>query len=195
MTPMPRTQLYLIRHGEQDPATDHATGGGLSALGREQADRLGRRLGTVPFSAIHHSPLVRAAQTAEVVADHLPQVPRHACDFVADRTPVPSPRQRGQYPDRWLAWLDGVPEDERDVDATALRAAVEHFGVTHSEDRYELLITHNFVIGWFVRHTLDAPVWRWIGLQQDNCAITIVQWDSDRPPTLVSFNDTGHLAS
>jgi WD40 repeat protein len=26
-----------------------------------------------------------------------------------------------------------------------------------------------------------------------NCAITIVQWDSDPPPTLVSFNDTGHL--
>ena len=76
---------------------------------------------------------------------------------------------------------------------TALQAAVEHFGVTGEEDRYELLITHNFVIGWFVRHVLDAPVWRWIGLNQANCAITIVQWDSDRPPTLVSFNDTGHL--
>jgi probable phosphoglycerate mutase len=40
---------------------------------------------------------------------------------------------------------------------------------------------------------LDAPVWRWIGLNQAHCAITIVQWDSDRPPTLVSFNDIGHL--
>ena len=49
------------------------------------------------------------------------------------------------------------------------------------------------MIGWFVRHVLDAPVWRWIGLDQANCAITIVQWESDRPPTLVSFNDTGHL--
>lgn len=55
------------------------------------------------------------------------------------------------------------------------------------------LITHNFVIEWFVRHMLDAAVWRWIGLNQANCAITIVQWDSDRPPTLVSFNDTGDL--
>ena len=48
-------------------------------------------------------------------------------------------------------------------------------------------------LGWFVRHVLDAPVWRWIGLNQDNCAITIVQWESGRPPTLVGFNDTGHL--
>jgi broad specificity phosphatase PhoE len=190
---MARTQLYLARHGEQDRAPGHAADGGLSQLGREQADRLGRRLRAVPFLAIHHSPLARAAQTADIVAGHLPQVPRHACDFVADRTPVPSAGRRDRYPDRWLAWLDGVPGDERDEDATALQAAVEHFRVTGDNDRYELLITHNFVIGWFVRHVLDAPVWRWIGLDQANCAITIVQWDSDQPPALVSFNDTGHL--
>ncbi|MEV4118705.1 histidine phosphatase family protein [Micromonospora sp. NPDC049645] len=65
--------------------------------------------------------------------------------------------------------------------------------MTGEQDRNELLITHNFVIGWFVRHVLDAPEWRWIGLHQANCAITVVRWDSDRPPTLVSFNDTEHL--
>lgn len=187
---MARTQLYLVRHGEQDLV---APDGGLSQLGRLQADRLGQRLGRVPFSAIHYSALVRAAQTAEIVAGHLPQVPRHPCDFVTDRTPVPSAGQRGQYPDRWLPWLDEVPDEERDEDATALRAAIEHFGVVDSADRRELLITHNFVISWFVRHMLDAPVWRWIGLNQENCGLTIVQWDSDRPPTLVTFNDTGHL--
>lgn len=190
---MARTQLYLVRHGEQDRASGHAQGGGLSQLGREQADRLGGRLRTVPFSAVHYSPMARAAETADIVCSHLPQVPQHACDFVADRTPVPSTGQREQYPGRWLAWLDGVPADERDEDATALGAAVEHFGITGDNDRRELLITHNFVIGWFVRHVLDAPVWRWIGLNQANCAITIVQWDSDQLPTLVSFNDTGHL--
>jgi len=190
---MSKTLLYVVRHGEQDPASEHAADGGLSRLGRVQAERLGRRLRKVAFSAIHHSPLTRAAQTADIVAGHLPQVPRHACAYVTDRTPVPSAQQADQYPQRWHAWLDGVPEDERDVDAVALRAAVEHFGVVGDTDRHELLITHNFVIGWFVRHVLDAPQWRWIGLNQANCAITILLWDSDRPPTLVSFNDTGHL--
>ncbi|MCA2219491.1 histidine phosphatase family protein [Jidongwangia harbinensis] len=190
---MARTQLYLVRHGEQDANADHVSTGDLSPLGREQADRLGQRLRAVPFAAIHHSPLLRAAQTAEVVASHLLQAPRHVCDFVVDRTPVPSDECRDQYPERWYAWLDGVPDDERDPDAVALQSAVEHFGVTGREDRIELLITHNFVIGWFVRHVLDAPVWRWIGLNQANCAITIVQWESERAPTLVSFNDTGHL--
>lgn len=187
---MARTWLHLVRHGEHDPASGHR---GLSPAGRRQADRLGRRLRTVAFSAIHHSPLARATETADIVAGHLPQVPRHACDLVRDRTPVPSAGRRDLYPDRWLDWLDGVPADERDEDATALLAAVDHFGVTGDRDRHELLITHNFVIGWFVRHVLDAPVWRWIGLNQDNCAITVVRWDPDRPPALVSFNDTGHL--
>jgi len=188
-----RTRLYLVRHGEQEHVSGHAPHGGLSELGREQADRVGRRLREVPFVAIHHSPLTRATQTADVVAGHLPMAPRHACDFVADRTPVPSIGQRDQYPGRWHTWLDGVPDDERDEDATALRAAVSHFGVTSDTDRHELLITHNFVIGWFVRHMLDAPTWRWIGLNQANGAISIVQWDTDRPPTLITFNDTGHL--
>lgn len=89
---------------------------------------LGLRLRDIPFAAIHHSPLPRAAQTADVVAGYLPRVPRRACDLVSDRTPVPSPQQRTAYPDRFLAWLDAVPGDERDEDAVALRGAVTHFG-------------------------------------------------------------------
>jgi probable phosphoglycerate mutase len=183
---MARTRLFLVRHGQATAEND-----GLSPLGREQADRLGRRLGAVPFAAIHHSPLARAAETAAVVGGHLPGVPAHVCDHVADRTPVPS--NPDTYPQRWHAWLDGVPADERDVDAVALRAAVAHFGVAGPTDRDELLVTHAFVIGWFVRHVLDAPEWRWMGLNHDNCGLTIVQWETGRPPMLVSYNDTGHL--
>lgn len=190
---MARTLLYLVRHGEQDAASDHTADGDLSDLGRQQAHQLGRRLRDVPFRAIHHSPLARAAQTADVVAGYLPDVPRHACDHVADRTPVPSRARRAAYPEHLLPWLDDVPQAERDEDATGLQAAVAHFGTTTEQDRCELLITHNFVIGWFVRHALDAPSWRWISLNQANCGLTIVRWDTDRPPALVCFNDVGHL--
>jgi probable phosphoglycerate mutase len=178
-----RTRLYLVRHGEQDSGAE-----GLSGLGREQAHRLGRRLARTPFDAIHHSAKPRAAETAEIVGGYLTGVPAHACDFVADRTPYPS--DRSQYPQRWRDWFDGVPENERDRDAEALDEAVSHFrGVGGTA----LLVTHNFVIGWFVRHVMDAPRWRWLGLNQANCAITIVEWVPERPPVLVSFGDTGHL--
>ena len=190
---MARTALYLVRHGEQDPSTDHAIDSGLSAVGREQAERLGQRLRTLPFAHIHHSPLQRAAQTAGIIADHLHGVPIHACDHVADRTPVPGPGRESDYPDRYQPWFDQVPPAERDEDAAGVRAAVAHFGVVGDKDRNELLVTHNFVIGWFVRHVLDAPTWRWLGLNQDNCGLTIVAWETGRPPALVSFNDVGHL--
>lgn len=65
--------------------------------------------------------------------------------------------------------------------------------VTGANDRRELLITHNFVIGWFVRHALDAPAWRWMGLNRAHCALTIIQIGPGLPPILIAFNDAGHL--
>lgn len=56
------------------------------------------------------------------------------------------------------------------------------------------IVTHNFVIGWIVRSVLDAPWWRWIGLHQDHGAITTIEWSSDRPARLVTFNERRHLA-
>jgi len=70
---------------------------------------------------------------------------------------------------------------------------VNHWGRVGDADRHKLVVTHNFVIGWAVRHALDAPYWRWLGLNQFNCGLTIVQWRSDAPPTPVSFNEFGHL--
>ena len=53
--------------------------------------------------------------------------------------------------------------------------------------------THNFVIGWFVRHVFDAPEWRWLGLNQANCGLTIIRIRSAKPPVLVAHNDLAHL--
>ncbi|MEV0897138.1 histidine phosphatase family protein [Actinoplanes sp. NPDC049802] len=173
------TELYLVRHGQAGDDGD------LSALGREQADRAGRRLSAVAFDAIHHSATPRAAQTAEIIGRHVP-APGHVCDHMLDRTPYPS--DRSGYPQGRHSWLDEVPVEERDPDAERLRAAVDHLGATGASDRRELLITHNFVIGWFVRHVMDAPEWRWMSLYQDNCALTVLRWAGGRPPAMISFN-------
>ena len=51
--------LYLVRHGDASPHD-----GPLSPAGQERARLTGRRLKDVPFSAVYHGPLPRAAQTA-----------------------------------------------------------------------------------------------------------------------------------
>lgn len=106
---------------------------------------------------------------------------------------MPSAARRSDDPDRWLPWLDRVPDNERDEDATDLRGTVAHFSVTGEEDRCELLITHNLVIGWFVSQVLQTPVYGWIGLNSANCGLTIIKWDSSEAPEVLTFNDTGHL--
>jgi broad specificity phosphatase PhoE len=188
------TLLYLVRHAEQhhSPAGEDPDSG-LSPRGEQQAHQLGRRLAGVPFDVVRHSPARRAAQTAQILGSYLPGVPLSRCDLLRDRTPMPSADQASAVPPRYRPFLDKVPAQERDPAAGHLNDAVGQLAVTGTKDRHELLITHNFVIGWFVRHALDAPAWRWMGLNQFNCALTIIQIHPDLPPMLITFNDLGHL--
>jgi len=192
---MATTLLYLVRHGEQQraPSDGENPGLGLSALGEEQARYLGRRLASVPFDVVRHGPARRAAETAAILSRYLPGVPVRESDLLADRTPVPVPGQEGPVPARYRGFLDTVPADERDPGGARLDDAVARLAVTAAVDRCELLVTHNFVIGWFVRHVMDAPWWRWMGLNQFNCALTIIKVSDGEPPALVTFNDVGHL--
>lgn len=68
---------------------------------------------------------------------------------------------------------------ERSLGASLARAAIGQFAGPPGEgppgdDVHELVITHNFLIGWFVAHALHAPDWRWIGLNRGvgNGAVT-----------------------
>jgi probable phosphoglycerate mutase len=54
-------------------------------------------------------------------------------------------------------------------------------------------VTHNFLIGWLVSQALAAPSWRWLGLNQMNCALSVIAYRAGLPPALISFNDAGHL--
>ncbi len=60
-------------------------------------------------------------------------------------------------------------------------------------DVHELLITHNFVIAWFVREALQAPEWRWMTLNQAHCGLTVLAQRHRAPWTVLSHNDLAHL--
>src|SRR3954469_13786561 len=66
--------VLLIRHAHTDALgrvlTGRTPGVTLSALGRGQADRLGRALAPLPLAAIYTSPLERATATAQAIAAH-----------------------------------------------------------------------------------------------------------------------------
>jgi broad specificity phosphatase PhoE len=137
---------------------------GLTAAGRRQAALLGERLADVPLSRISHSPLARAVETARIVALSLPGVPVEVAPELDDADPTEDP--------------------------AGAAAMVARFGRPPAD---ELVITHAFQVGWFVRDALDAPASRWVGLNQCNAGLTVLGYRDGRPPSVMVFNDVSHL--
>ncbi|WP_428949974.1 histidine phosphatase family protein [Streptomyces sp. cg35] len=184
--------LYLTRHGE---ATDDETE--LTARGRRQAELLGERLRQTPLSVIHHGPLPRARQTAQLIHGRLDQVPVRCSEFAGDYLPyLPN---RDELPpgtaDATLERLAQFPREAREGGPGLAQAALARLTgpVEGDQPRHELVVTHNFLVAWLVRDALDAPSWRWIGLSHANAALTVIRYAPDRPASLLVYNDTGHL--
>ncbi|MFH8259569.1 histidine phosphatase family protein [Streptomyces roseolus] len=184
--------LYVTRHGEAAPDES-----GLTEAGRRQAVLLGERLRGVPLAAVHHGPLPRAAETARLIGEQLDGVPVGVCEEAGDYVPyVPSREELpGEAADAMLGFLEGFPAEERARGAELAAEAVARFTgpVEGDEPRHELLVTHNFLVGWLVRAALDAPAWRWMGVNQANAALTVIRYAPGRPPSVLVLNDTRHL--
>ncbi|MGW1774192.1 histidine phosphatase family protein [Streptomyces sp. NPDC002104] len=192
MTGTATRYLYLVRHGEA--ASEES---GLTESGRRQAVLLGRRLRDVPLAAVHHGPLPRAEQTARLIGDQLEDVPLHVSDVAGDY--VPHLPARDELPadcaDLFLRFLAGTTEEEQEHGGALARQALDRFTgpVEGDVDRHELVVTHNFLVAWLVRDAMDAPHWRWLGLNHANAALTVIRYAPGRPASVLVSNDMRHL--
>ncbi|MEO6942540.1 MAG: histidine phosphatase family protein [Terrimesophilobacter sp.] len=182
--------LYLVRHGEQKDAEHGMPDGPLSARGKRQARAIASRLSSVPFDAAWHSPLQRAQETAQIMTKNMPNLEAKPSALLMDCIPSgPTP----ELPHAFEPFFGAVTTEEIDAGQAQMADAVSEWLSPARGERHELLITHNFVIAWFVREVFGAPEWRWMGLNQANCGLTIIRVRSAKPPVLVTHNDLGHL--
>ncbi|MFD1544965.1 histidine phosphatase family protein [Nonomuraea guangzhouensis] len=186
---MTTRHLYLARHGAADAF------GQLTGIGRRQSGLLGERLAGLPVDAVWHSPLPRAAACAYELARHLPNVPVAEAAELIDHVPyVPSP---AETPPSWAGFFDGYDATEAASGHRLAEALVARFakapGATAQADTHEVLVTHAYPIAWLLRHALDAPPSRWLGLNSANTALTVIEYRDRLPPTIVMFNDMSHL--
>ena len=179
--------LYLVRHGDASPHD-----GPLSAIGREQAQLVGERLRPVPLTAICHGPLPRAAQTAAIIADGFPAVPRSVSELAGDYVP---PADDPDLPASYANFLASYTPAERARGRELARAALDRFTQVGPADgdTHELVVTHNFLIGWLVSQAMIGPAWRWLGVNQMNAGLSVIAYSHVLPPRLLSFNDAAHL--
>ncbi len=97
--------------------------------------------------------------------------------------------------DAVVRFLAQVPEEERARGPELARQALAMFTgpVGGDRARHELVVTHNFLIGWLVRAALDAPAWRWTSVNQGNTALTVIRYAPGRPSSVLVHNDVRHL--
>jgi probable phosphoglycerate mutase len=144
----------------------------------------------VPFTGAWHSPLERAAETAAIMTASMPSLDSQPSALLFDCIPSgPTP----DMPQAFRPWFGSVTEAEIEAGSAQVADAAAEWLTPSMETRHDLLITHNFVIGWFVREVFEAPAWRWMGTNQANCGLTIIRVRSAKAPELVTHNDLGHL--
>lgn len=182
--------LYLVRHGEQQDAEHGLPDGPLSARGKRQAKAIAERLGGVPFTGAWHSPLQRAQETARIMTKSMPSLTVQPSALLFDCIPSgPTP----DMPHVFEPFFGAISAEQIEAGQAQMADAVAEWLAPSREDRNDLLITHNFVIAWFVREVFNAPAWRWMGINQANCGLTIIRVRSAKPPVLIAHNDLGHL--
>lgn len=197
------TRLLLVRHGE---STGNALGivqghidYELSALGRLQAEATALALRPLKLDAVFTSPLLRAVQTAEVIAresgvkaELLPDVREYGMGAasgltwmeVQERFPeVVAARRRGErmaYPG----------EEGRDVFHTRLSAALE---LLSTRTGTVALVAHGGVINAVCARAFGIPPARRGVFQVFNCSITEILLDPHGKMAVHRQNDVCHL--
>ncbi|WP_341975098.1 histidine phosphatase family protein [Microbacterium sp. LTA6] len=182
--------IYLVRHGEHQDAEHGLTDGPLSPRGQRQAELIADRLSGLPLDAVWHSPLLRANETARAIAARLPSVDPEPTALLFDCVPT---GMTEETPAAFEPFFGSITEAEIEAGRAQMADAVNEFLVRKTGEVHEVLITHNFVISWFVREVLGTPEWRWMTLNQAHCGLTVIAQKQGRPWTLLTHNDTGHL--
>jgi serine/threonine-protein phosphatase PGAM5 len=167
--------LVLLRHGQYE-----AEGvGSLTSLGRDQARASARYLKTLPIDAVWASTLVRARETAEIVAGALGKTYRTTRIL-----------REGLY-----SKVEGypVPASERQEDRERADRAFAQFFRKSRRDRTELIVCHGNLIRYLVCRALRAPVPTWLRMTTSHCGLTRILVRGTGAVRVVSYNETSHL--
>ena len=180
--------IWLVRHGEynHDDPRDAAVGKGLVPIGVAQARLLGARLQAtgIAFDAFDTSPLTRARQTAEVLAEDLAglaprTVPEIAeCTMATRRTEIVA------------------DEDPAEMKACAARLDdffAKRFVPSPDRERNELVVCHGNVIRYLVTKALGVDTAAWLEMSVHNASLTVIRVEADGRFKVIAVGDSGHL--
>jgi alpha-ribazole phosphatase len=199
-------KLFLIRHGQTDSNVEGRYQGSLDTSltekGIEQAAAAKKYLTKVSFSNIYSSPLKRAIQSAEIIAEDTGLDIR----IKKDLREIDFGKWEGmkfgeinaKYRQDYQNWLED-PYNSPPTGGESFGSVIERSNKTvkgivdHNPDNSSVaIITHGGVILALIVNWLQIPSQCWRSLIQRQGAINIVVIDRDFP-YISSINYTGHI--
>jgi broad specificity phosphatase PhoE len=184
---MAHRYLYLVRHGQHQPGLNDESP--LTPLGEEQSLLTARALCDIPFNVVYHSPARRAVQTAEVIAEAMPDAMLYPSELLRECVPSIPPRLEAFY-------TNANRPNQLDIDNCARRfglAAERFLKPAAGADIYELMVCHGNIMRFFVARALQVHPDVWVNMLVNNCGVTRLLVDEDGETYLISHNDIGHM--
>ncbi|HZE50044.1 MAG TPA: bifunctional RNase H/acid phosphatase [Jatrophihabitantaceae bacterium] len=200
------TRFVLVRHAATEHSVLRRFSGRndlpLSDIGERQAAALARRASTFgEVAAVVSSPLRRATQSAELIADTLALGVSANDGFIEsdfgawEGLTLDEVQQR--WPQELSAWIssaDAGPPNGESFAAVARRVRrardeliAKHPGAT------VVVVSHVTPIKTLLRLALDAPVSAMSRMFLDPASVSIVNYYPDGTPSVRLVNDTSHL--
>lgn len=193
--------LLIIRHGRPQRMEDLTTTADppLTDVGHRQAEAVARFLLGEPIDHIVSSPMQRARQTAQPLADALGMDAEIIADLVEiDKDAnhyVPMEEVKASGGEAWQAIVDDPISIHGDVDIEAFADTVTAaFGrvIKDNPGRTVAVFCHAMVTMQFLRRILGYEEVH--GLRTDYASVTRVQASSTKGVRSIrSVNETGHL--
>lgn len=207
---MPPTRLILCRHGESEDNRAGRFGGHgpapLTERGRAQAQATGLRLLQAGADVLYSSDLVRARETAEIIARQLSLTPQ--------LTPALRERSVGvftgltfddactRFPEEHKVLLrrepDATPpEGESYLQCRARAAAFLDQAMAQHAGQCVVMVSHHLTLHLLMLHilgvqlTAESPR---VYVQLHNCALHRLEHYDDGVWQLLALNDAAHLS-
>lgn len=197
--------LYLVRHGESDIPVDRVQHDyPLSALGREQARRVGERFRGLHIDRLITTPYKRTQETAAAIAAatgvDVIEEPGLGAIEAGELTTVPYSERRQRWPEYWakppspaLDYSHFGGEGAQEFYERATGAFVERVWELHWREQVTIVtVCHAETVNVILHHLLRMPFDGWMTFSIDHTAVTMLDVRLHRP-RIRYVNDSSHL--
>lgn len=198
--------IFLVRHGETKLNKAVVFRGQLDVElnqnGLDQAKAVGERLRTLNNPPIYSSPLKRAVQTAEGIADHHnSKIEIQEClnDMnLGIWQGMPKSEVAEKFPDLWNQWLH-TPENLQIPDGELLTGVSDRSfsGLTklvlELKGNQMVVVTHRIICKLLILNIMGVGLKGFWKIHQDTCCLNLLRYNKNEGWSIVKINDTSHL--